>query len=63
MSFRVFWDTASVVDADAVASRNRYYSAPLTRPGELASAFAAAGLKEVAQKSVTVRMDFENFAD
>lgn len=63
VSFRVFWDTASVVDADAAEARNRYYSAPMTRPRELASAFSAAGLKEVAQEPVTVRMDFENFAD
>lgn len=63
VSFRVFWDTAVMVDANAVTPRNRYYAAPLTRPGELASAFSAAGLKKVAQASVTVRMNFENFAD
>lgn len=62
-SFRMFWDTACVVDPAAEAPRNRYYSAPLTRSGELASAFAAAGLQAVAQEPVTVRMDFENFAD
>lgn len=62
-AFRMFWDTACVVDDGAAAPRNRYYSGPLTRPGELAAAFTALGLGDVSQDAVTVRMSFENFAD
>jgi SAM-dependent methyltransferase len=63
LAFRMFWDTACVVDDGAVEPRNRYYSGPLTRPGELAFAFAAASLQNVEQHSVAVRMGFESFGD
>jgi hypothetical protein len=35
----------------------------MTRPGELAKAFSAAGLKQVSEASLTIRMDFSNFDD
>jgi len=35
----------------------------LTQPGELARAFAAAGLEQVTEASLTIRMDFSNFDD
>ncbi len=52
-----------MVDDRAVQPRNRYYSGALTRPVELAFAFTAAGLQNVEQRSVTVRVGFESFAD
>src|SRR5579871_5630226 len=45
---RLFWDTAA---------------APLTRHGELAAAFAAAGFARVDSRDLTIRMHYRDFAD
>jgi len=60
---RVFWDTAAALDMAADAARARHFSAPLMRPGELAQTFAAAGLREVGQTSLTIRIEYADFAD
>jgi SAM-dependent methyltransferase len=60
---RVFWDTAAALDPAADAARARHYSAPLTGPGELAAAFRAAGLRDVADTSLTIRLEYGDFAD
>jgi hypothetical protein len=36
---RIFWDTAAALDPDAELARDRRFSSPLTREGELAAAF------------------------
>lgn len=36
---------------------------PMTRPGELAAALRAAGLAEVQETALTIRMDFPDFED
>jgi SAM-dependent methyltransferase len=61
--FRMFWDTAAMQDADAARARARYFSAPLTRPGELAHAWTGMGLRDVVQDHVTIRIDFDSFDD
>ena len=61
--FRMFWDTASVVDPEALSLRARYFSGPLTRPGELAEMWSSLGLEAVEQSFVTIRMDFDSFQD
>ncbi|HUH86075.1 MAG TPA: class I SAM-dependent methyltransferase [Stellaceae bacterium] len=60
---RIFWDTAAALDADAGRARARHFASPLTRAGELAAAFAAAGLREVRETSLTIRMRYADFAD
>jgi len=63
LMFRMFWDIAAVLDAEAENARARNYSAPLTRPGELANAWTGIGLRDVVQDQVTIRMDFDSFDD
>ena len=60
---RLFWDTAAALDPAADAARARHYAAALTWPGELESAFAAAGLRDVVAASLTMRLTYANFAD
>jgi SAM-dependent methyltransferase len=62
-SQRMFWDTFCAIEPAAIARRSLALARPLTRPGELASAFAAAGLGQIAEASLTIRMDFNNFDD
>ncbi len=60
---RIFWDTAAGVDADAGTARDRLFSHPLgTREGLLALSHGA-GLNGVDSESLTIRMDFADFAD
>jgi SAM-dependent methyltransferase len=60
---RLFFDTAAVLDAKAGERRARNYTRPLTRPGELGAAWRAAGLQEVAETTLTIRMDYTGFDD
>jgi SAM-dependent methyltransferase len=60
---RIFWDTAAALDPAADQARARHYSSPLTGPGELAAAFSAAGFGRVEDCSLTIRMEYRNFAD
>lgn len=60
---RIFYDTAAALDPAAVARRAQNLTRPMTRPGELAAAWRAAGLTDVRDALLTIRMDFENFAD
>ena len=60
---RIFWDTAAALDAEADRPRARQYSRPLTREGELAAAFRAAGLREVEARPLAIRMHYADFAD
>ena len=39
------------------------YTRPMSRPGELERAWKSAGLTDVVQDMVTIRMDFASFAD
>lgn len=60
---RIFWDSAAALDPAADTARARHYSSPYTGPGELATAFAAAGLQHVHDTSLTIRIDYERFDD
>ncbi len=62
-AFRVFWDTACVVDPDAKKPRDRYYAHPFIRQGELAATWHALGLEAIEQTEITMRFEFERFAD
>lgn len=60
---RIFFDTAAALDPRARERRARNYTRPLTRPGELAAAWRAAGLRNVSETLLSSRMEFASFAD
>jgi ubiquinone/menaquinone biosynthesis C-methylase UbiE len=60
---RIFFDTAAALDPKANERRARNYTRPMTTQGELASAWRAAGLHEVVEASLGIRMAFSSFED
>jgi SAM-dependent methyltransferase len=60
---RIFWDTAAALDPAADDARARHYSSPLTGPGQLKAALRDAGLRDVEEASLTIRMVYGDFAD
>jgi len=60
---RIFWDSFAAIEPLAVPRRAASVVRPMTRPGELAGAFREAGLIDVAETMLTIRMDFVNFDD
>jgi len=60
---RIFFDTAAMLDTKANDRRARNYTRPMTRPGELENGWRAAGLIDVRQTMLTIRMDFAAFED
>ena len=63
VSFRMIFDTAAMLDRNGSARRAKAYGRPMSRPGELARAWRDAGLRDVVQDMLTIRMDFASFAD
>jgi SAM-dependent methyltransferase len=61
--YRLFFDTAALIDPQASIRRARVCTRPMTRPGELARAWQAAGLTHVVDGTLTIRMDFASFSD
>jgi hypothetical protein len=59
----MFFDTAAVLDPKAAERRARNYTRPMTRPGELANAWRAAGLIDVVDTTLVIRMEFASFDD
>jgi ubiquinone/menaquinone biosynthesis C-methylase UbiE len=60
---RMFFDTAAALDPRANERRARNYTRPMTRPGELAHAWLAAGFIDVVEASLCIRMQFASFDD
>lgn len=60
---RIFFDTAAALDPKAGERRARNYTRPMTRPGELAAAWRSAGLLDVVDTTLMIRMDFDSFDD
>lgn len=60
---RIFFDTAAALDPKANERRARNYTRPMTRPGELAKAWLAAGFHEVVETALSIRMEFASFDD
>jgi hypothetical protein len=60
---RIFFDTAAALDPKASDRRARNYTRPMTRPGELANAWRAAGFLEVCEAVLGIRMEFASFDD
>lgn len=63
VAFRMVFDTAAMLDPHADQRRARAYARPLSRPGDLAQTWQEAGLTNVVQEMITIRMDFSSFAD
>ena len=60
---RMFFDTAAVLDPNAGERRAKACTRPMSRLGGLANAWNDAGLVDVVQDSLTIRMDYPSFAD
>jgi len=60
---RMFWDTAAMLDARAMERRARSFSRPMTRSGGFTRAWNAAGLRDVVEDALTIRMEFSSFDD
>ncbi|MGZ5853322.1 MAG: class I SAM-dependent methyltransferase [Xanthobacteraceae bacterium] len=61
---RMLFDTAAVLDPQGgETTRTKILSTPLTGPGELAATWKKIGLRDVAETSLTIRMEFQSFAD
>jgi SAM-dependent methyltransferase len=60
---RMFWDTAAALDDSAGTARDSALSRPVYAPGALERMWAAAGLVEIDQRSLMIRMEFTDFAD
>jgi SAM-dependent methyltransferase len=60
-NFRIMWDIAGVIDPDSAAPFTLLR--PLTAPGEMAKAWREAGLVDVVQADLLIRMDFACFDD
>jgi SAM-dependent methyltransferase len=60
---RLFWDTAAGLDPAAGAARDRLFSSPLALPDGLPVLWRKAGLATVERSSITIRMEYADFAD
>lgn len=60
---RLFWDTAAGIDPGAAAARDRLFSGALALPEGLTTLFQAAGLGGIERQSLSIRMDYADFAD
>lgn len=58
---RLMWDTAAVLDP--AAERPRALFSSLNAPGEMGAMWRQVGLADVAETSLTIRMDFAAFDD
>ena len=63
VALRMIYDTAAMLGECGRRARAAAYTRPLSRPDELASAWRDAGLANVVQDSLTIRMGFASFAD
>lgn len=63
VALRMVFDAAAMLDPRGHERRARAYTRPMGRPGELARAWRDAGLRDVVQDTITIRMDFASFAD
>jgi hypothetical protein len=63
VAHRIFLDTAAALDPQADALRARNCTRPMTRSGELAAAWQEAGFQDIAEATLTIRMDYADFED
>ncbi|MBM9593548.1 class I SAM-dependent methyltransferase [Roseitranquillus sediminis] len=60
---RMLWDTAAAIEPGAAKVRARIFSHPLAKPDGLGDLWQEAGIVDVTRRSLTIRMDFQNFDD
>ncbi|MEQ1773692.1 MAG: class I SAM-dependent methyltransferase [Burkholderiales bacterium] len=60
---RMIFDTAAMLDRAGCEARAAAYTRPMSRPGDLAHVWLDAGLTDVVQDTLTIRMEFASFAD
>jgi SAM-dependent methyltransferase len=60
---RRFFDAAAALDEKGNDRRARNFTRPMTRPGELGNAWRKTGFVNVRETSLSIRMEFESFAD
>lgn len=60
---RMFWDTAAMLDESALAARAKAFSRPGVRAGDLAALWRGAGLIDIDDRSLFIRMDYTSFED
>ena len=61
---RMIADTAAAMEAPgADAWRTRFFCAPGARPGHLAALWREAGLRDIREAEITIRVDYANFSD
>jgi SAM-dependent methyltransferase len=60
---RIFYDTAAMLDEKANERRARNYTRPMTRPGELTTAWRAASFTNIRETALGIRMEFSSFDD
>lgn len=58
VAYRMVFDTAALLDADGAAARAKAYGRRLRRAGELSQAWRDAGLVDVIESALTIRMEF-----
>jgi ubiquinone/menaquinone biosynthesis C-methylase UbiE len=63
VAHRIIFDTAAMLDRSGQERRAQACTRPMSRPGDLARAWREAGLTDVTQDMLTIRMDFASFAD
>jgi ubiquinone/menaquinone biosynthesis C-methylase UbiE len=63
VALRLVLDVAAMLDEAGRRERAAAYTRTLSRPGELARLWSEAGLSNVVQESVTIRMEFGSFDD
>lgn len=60
---RMVLDTLAPLDQAAAQLRSKYCFQPMMVPGEMREAFVAAGLRDVQETSLLIRMDYSSFDD
>jgi SAM-dependent methyltransferase len=63
VTLRMIFDAAAMLDQAGAIARASAYTRPMSRPGDLARVWHDAGLHDVVQDTLTIRMDFASFAD
>jgi SAM-dependent methyltransferase len=63
VAHRMFFDTAAMLDPAGAALRAHAATRPMTRRGELAALWRTTGLTDIVEDSITIWMDFPDFAD
>lgn len=63
VALRMVYDAAAMLDQNGRLSRAAAFTRPMSRPGELARIWNGAGLTNVVQDALTIRMEFASFAD